>query len=80
MDRAIPLVLSGGTAKPRGFVQKFESMLKASDFPVQISDVRLASDPLTTTATGCYVAAMSEASEDGYQAQATKTSSSKIML
>jgi actin-like ATPase involved in cell morphogenesis len=61
MDRPIPIVLSGGTAKPRGFVQKFEEMLRASDFPIQISEVRLASDPLTATAIGCYIAAMSEA-------------------
>ena len=61
MDRPIPIVLSGGTAKPRGFLQKFETMLKASSFPIQISEIRMASDPLTATARGCYIAAMSEA-------------------
>jgi len=60
MDRAIPIVLSGGTAKPRGFLQKFESMLKASNFPIQVSEIRMAGDPLTATARGCYIAAMSE--------------------
>jgi hypothetical protein len=60
LDRPIPIVLSGGTARPSGFQQKFESMLKASNFPAQISDVRLASDPLTATARGCYIAALSE--------------------
>src|SRR4030095_7079811 len=25
LDRAMPIVLSGGTAKPRGFLQKFEA-------------------------------------------------------
>ncbi len=60
MDRSIPIVLSGGTAKPRGFLQKFEGILKSSDFPVRISEVRLAMDPLTATARGCYIAAMSE--------------------
>ncbi len=60
LDRAIPIVLSGGTAKPSGFQQKFESMLKASDLPIQISDIRMAKDPLTATAIGCYVAAMAE--------------------
>ncbi len=60
IDRAIPIVLSGGTAKPRGFLQKFETIIKSGGFPVQISDVRLASDPLTATARGCYIAAMSE--------------------
>ncbi|MFN7931135.1 MAG: hypothetical protein U0Y68_25050 [Blastocatellia bacterium] len=37
LDRPIPIVLSGGTAKPRGFMQKFEAAAKAGDFPVQIS-------------------------------------------
>lgn len=60
MDRPIPIVLSGGTAKPHGFLQKFEAIRRSSDFPVQISEVRLASDPLTATARGCYIAAMSE--------------------
>ncbi|MFN7947527.1 MAG: hypothetical protein U0Z53_19415 [Blastocatellia bacterium] len=60
MDRPIPIVLSGGTAKPRGFLQKFETMLKASNFPIPVSEIRMASDPLTATARGCYIAAMSE--------------------
>ena len=60
--RPMPIVLAGGTAKPAGFLQKFESMLNAGgDFPVEISDVRMARNPLTTTAHGCYIAAMSEA-------------------
>ncbi|MDQ3821596.1 MAG: hypothetical protein M3362_28490 [Acidobacteriota bacterium] len=40
---------------------KFKSMLKPSEFPVKISDIRLASDPLTSTALGCHIAAKSEA-------------------
>jgi actin-like ATPase involved in cell morphogenesis len=61
-SRPMPIVLAGGTAKPAGFLQKFESMLNAGgDFPVEISDVRMARNPLTTTAHGCYIAAMSEA-------------------
>lgn len=59
--RPMPIVLAGGTAKPAGFLQKFESMLNAGgDFPIEISDVRMAKNPLTTTAHGCYIAAMSE--------------------
>lgn len=60
VERPIPIVVSGGTAKPRGFLQKFETLLKSSGFPAQISEVRLASDPLTATARGCHVAALSE--------------------
>jgi hypothetical protein len=61
IDRPMPIVLAGGTSKPAGFLQKFDSLLKAGgDFPIEISDVRMAKDPLTTTAHGCYIAAMSE--------------------
>jgi hypothetical protein len=61
IDRPMKIVLAGGTAKPAGFLHKFETMLRADgDFPVEISDVRLARDPLTATANGCYIAAMSE--------------------
>ena len=60
LDRPMPIVVSGGTAKPKGFLQKFEAAVKSGGFPVQISDVRVASDPLTATARGCYIAAMSE--------------------
>jgi hypothetical protein len=60
IERPMPIVLSGGTAKPRGFLQKFDAAVRSNGFPVQISDVRMASDPLTATARGCYIAAMSE--------------------
>lgn len=61
LDRPMPVVLAGGTAKPLGFLQKFESVLRSGDeFPIQVSDVRMARDPLATTAHGCYIAAMSE--------------------
>jgi actin-like ATPase involved in cell morphogenesis len=61
IDRPMPIVLAGGTAKPAGFLQKFESMLRSGgEFPIEISDVRMAKDPLTATANGCYIAALSE--------------------
>ena len=60
LERPMPIVLSGGTAKPRGFLQKFEAAIRSGGFPIQISDIRLATDPLTATARGCYIAAISE--------------------
>ncbi|HEX8720154.1 MAG TPA: hypothetical protein VF736_05905 [Pyrinomonadaceae bacterium] len=61
VDRPMPVVLAGGTAKPAGFLQRFDAMLRAEgDFPVQLSEVRMAADPLTATARGCYIAALSE--------------------
>lgn len=59
-DRALPIVLSGGTAKPKGFKELFERGLRSQPLPVAISEVRLAADPLTATARGALVAAMYE--------------------
>jgi len=57
----IPIVLSGGTAMPNGCREKFATMLKDVSLPVEISEVRLAEDPLVTTAKGALIMAMTEA-------------------
>jgi hypothetical protein len=59
-DRPLPIVLSGGTAKPKGFKDLFERALKTRPMPIEISEVRMASDPLTSTARGALIAAMYE--------------------
>jgi actin-like ATPase involved in cell morphogenesis len=59
-DRALPIVLAGGTAKPKGFRELFERTLRSRRFPVEVSEVRTASDPLTATARGAHIAAMFE--------------------
>jgi hypothetical protein len=60
MNRPLPLVLSGGSAMPRGFRDRFEQILRESDSPPALSEIRLAGDPLTSTAKGALVAALSE--------------------
>jgi hypothetical protein len=60
IGRPIPLVLSGGTSLPQGFKDRFESVLQESRFPVAISEIRLAAEPLSATAKGCLMAAVSE--------------------
>src|SRR6185369_1635550 len=52
LSKPIPLVLSGGSDMPRGFRERFEKIFKESDFPVELSEIRLAADPLTATAKG----------------------------
>jgi actin-like ATPase involved in cell morphogenesis len=59
-DRAIPIVLAGGTAKPRGFRELFERTLRAGSFPVEVSEIRLAAEPIIATARGAHIAAMFE--------------------
>jgi hypothetical protein len=58
LSKPIPLVLSGGSALPRGFRDRFEKILKETDFPIDISEIRVAADPLTATAKGALVAAL----------------------
>ncbi|HSB61515.1 MAG TPA: hypothetical protein VLI67_07330 [Vicinamibacteria bacterium] len=59
-DRPLPIVLSGGASKPRGFRELVERTLRARPLPVKIAELRLASDPLTATARGALIAAMYE--------------------
>jgi len=58
LSKPIPLVLSGGSALPRGFRDRFEKIFKETDFPIDISEIRVAADPLTATAKGALVAAL----------------------
>jgi len=60
LGRPIPLVLSGGTVMPKGFRDRFAKALEAANFPLAIADVRVAEQPLYSTARGALFAAMSE--------------------
>src|SRR6266571_3904246 len=61
IDKPIPIVLSGGTAKPKGFLDKFQQAIERDGFPLEISEIRMAEEPLTATARGCLIAAMYDA-------------------
>jgi len=58
LDQKIPLVLSGGTAMPKGFLDRFDKALRATELPVQLSEIRLSPDPLNSTARGALMAAL----------------------
>jgi hypothetical protein len=60
IGKAIPIVLSGGSVLTAGFRERFEQTLRQNPLPVQVSEVRLAADPLHTTAKGTLVAALTE--------------------
>jgi hypothetical protein len=59
-EQPLPIVLAGGTAKPSGFRERFESVLRSRTLPFQVAEVRLATDPLTATARGALIAALAE--------------------
>jgi hypothetical protein len=54
LPKPIPIVVSGGTSLAGGFLDKFKERfeLHRAKFPVQISEVRAAIDPMTAVATG----------------------------
>jgi hypothetical protein len=54
----IPIVCAGGTSMVKGFLPELKKAVERVDLPVEISEIRLASEPLNTTAKGALVAAM----------------------
>jgi hypothetical protein len=58
INRPVPVVLSGGTAMPKGFMERFVAAMRTQDFPVRISEVRMSADPLNATARGALMAAL----------------------
>lgn len=58
MTQAIPLVLAGGTVMPDGFFDRFRAALQSSELPVKLSEVRVATEPLNSTARGLLMAAL----------------------
>jgi hypothetical protein len=60
LNRPIPMVLSGGSVLAPAFGDRFEKVLRATELPVAISEVRVGSSPQHSTARGALVAALSE--------------------
>jgi hypothetical protein len=59
-NRPAPMVLSGGTALPPGFRDRFEKLLWEQDFPIAVSEIRLAESPLHSAAKGALACALSD--------------------
>jgi len=59
-NRPLPIVLSGGTAMPEGFRDRFEKVLAEAELPFDAADIRLAADPLHASAKGALVAALAD--------------------
>ena len=67
LPEPIPFVVSGGTTKAGGFLKVFNEefdAIKKKGFPIQISEVRPAKDPMTAVAEGLLVLATEEHSEE----------------
>ncbi len=62
LPESLPWVISGGTAKAKNFLEFFKQEFEKerATFPINISEVRMASDPLNDVAKGLMIAAMNE--------------------
>lgn len=57
----IPIVFAGGTSMIGDFIEITRQEIEKVKFPFELSDIRLAPDPLHTVAKGCLTAALQEA-------------------
>ena len=55
--KPIPIILVGGTASPKFFLEFFQKTLEKMQFPIAISEIKLAKNHLFSVAKGCYAAA-----------------------
>jgi len=62
VPKPIPIIVSGGTSKATGFLDKFKERFEVlkKRFPIEISEIRSARDPMTAVATGLLVVAQME--------------------
>jgi hypothetical protein len=58
--RNLPVILSGGTALPDGFRDRFEKIFREADLPITATEIRMAADPLHSSAKGALVAALAD--------------------
>lgn len=54
----LPIVIAGGTSKAAGFVDKFREEIIKQQLPIQVKEVRAASDPLYSVAKGCLICSL----------------------
>ncbi len=60
IDDSLPIVISGGTSLPKGFLELFKSVLNRYELPFEISEIRQAKNPLTAVANGLLIRTMSD--------------------
>lgn len=62
LPNEIPWIISGGTSKAKNFIELFKQEFEKekSSFPINVSEIRAATDPLNDVARGLLIAAMNE--------------------
>jgi len=60
IDIDIPIVISGGTSLPAGFIDLFKNTIRKHELPFEISQIRRAKHPLTAVASGLLTKTLSD--------------------
>ncbi|MFW6384505.1 MAG: hypothetical protein ACOCY7_00005 [Halodesulfurarchaeum sp.] len=68
----VPVVVTGGTAMPPGFLNLFRDHLEDADIPFSIQAVSIAQEPMYSVARGALVAARSDEEESGRSGSAAE--------
>jgi len=55
VDEEIPIIISGGTSMPDGFVELFKNIISNYELPFEVSEIRAAKNPLTAVSNGLLV-------------------------
>lgn len=60
IDESLPIIISGGTSMPVGFVKLFKEVISGYEIPFEISEIRRAKNPLTAVANGLLIRTISD--------------------
>lgn len=60
LEKPLTVIVSGGTAKPKGFLGRFQEALQRLQLPVELGEIRLASQPLHSVTKGALIAAIAD--------------------
>jgi hypothetical protein len=52
----LTIVIAGGTSQASGYIEKFSEKLVENNFPLEIKQIKHASDPLHAVSKGCLIA------------------------
>lgn len=55
-EKAMPIVIAGGTSMPNGFIEMFNKCLANQKMPFEVGEVKRAAEPLYAIAAGCLLA------------------------
>ncbi len=60
LEKPLAVIVSGGTAKPNGFLKRFQETLQRFQLPIELGEIRLASQPLHSVTKGALIAAIAD--------------------